>query len=111
MLAQRGQSRSCSDQGDAAVLAHILRTDREQHQPWEADTPSTRHIRSQVTLLLNLTKSITRYSNQLRALLWRYYPVAADLFSCLDTQIALAFIETYPTPQAAKPIFRTFPIE
>jgi transposase len=64
--------------------------------------PLTRHIRSQVTLLLGLTKSITRHSNQLRALLWRYYPVAADLFSGLDTQIALAFIEAYPTPQAAK---------
>ena len=96
------QSRSCSDGGDATVLAHIMRTDRHLHTQWEADTPLTRQIRSQVTLLLGIKQAIVRHTNQLRALLWRYYPVAADLFSCLDTYIALAFIQAYPTPQAAK---------
>jgi transposase len=96
------QSRSCSDEGDAQVLAHILRTDRELYAPWIADAPLTRQVGSQVRLLLNLKRSVVRYSNQLRSLLWRYYPVAANLFSGLDVYIALAFIQSYPTPQAAK---------
>lgn len=101
------QSRSCSDGGDALVLAHILRTDRELYTPWKADMPSTRQIRSQVKSVLGLKRSVVRFSNRLRTLLWRYYPVAADLFSGLDTQIALEFIQAYPTPQAAKRLTRT----
>jgi transposase len=45
---------------------------------------------------------VVRFGNQLRSLLWRYYPVAANLFSDLDALIALEFIQAYPTPQAAK---------
>ena len=96
------QSSSYSDKSDAAVLAHVLRTDRHLYTPLEADQPLTRQIRSQVKLVLNLKRSVVRLGNQLRTLLWRYYPVAADLFSGLDRQIALHFIQTYPTPQAAK---------
>jgi len=96
------QSRSCSDPADAAVLAHILRTDRKLHQPWVADTSLTRQIRSQVKLVDNLTRNIVRFTNQLRGLLWRYYPIAANLFSSLDSQIALKFIQAFPSPQAAK---------
>jgi len=100
------QSGSCSDKSDAAVLAHILRTDRELYTPWEADMPLTRQIRSQVKALLNLKRAVVRFGNQLRALLWRYYPLAAELFSDLDTQIALQFIQAYPTPQAAQRLTR-----
>jgi transposase len=106
------QSRSCSDAGDAEVLAHVLRSDRELHRPWVADTPLTRQIRSQVKVVLNLTQNVVRFSNQLRDLLWRYYPIAADLFSSLDRYIALQFIQAYPTPQAGKALtqadFTTF---
>jgi len=106
------QSRSCSDAGDAAVLAHILRTDRHRYSPWKPDTPLTRQIGSQVKTILNLTRNILRFSNQLRDLLHRYYPVAADLFSGLDRPIALHFLLAYPTPQAASALsqaeFTTF---
>jgi transposase len=95
------QSRSISDAADAFVLANILRTDRHLYAPWEADMPITRRIRSQVRLVMNLKRIVIRLSNQLRNLLWRYYPVAADLFSGLDRQIALQFIQAFPTPQAA----------
>lgn len=94
------QSRSISDAADAFVLANVLRTDRHMYTPWEADMPITRRIRSQVKLVMNLKRTVVRLSNQLRNLLWRYYPLAADLFSGLDTQIGLRFIQAYPTPQA-----------
>jgi transposase len=74
------QSRSCSDSGDAEVLAHVLRTDRELHKPWQPDSPLTRQIRSQVSVVYNLTRNVVRLTSQLRDLLWRYYPVAAELF-------------------------------
>jgi len=96
------QSRSASDKSDAVVLAHILRTDRHLYTPWHANQPITRQVGSLVKLVNDLKRSVVRFSNRLRALLWRYYPIAADLFSDLDQQIALQFILTYPAPQAAK---------
>ena len=96
------QSRSRSDSGDAFVLANVLRTDRDQYSPLEADMPLTRQICSQVHVVRNLKRNILRFGNQLRSLLWRYYPIASHLFSQLDQIISLAFIQAYPTPQAAK---------
>jgi hypothetical protein len=100
------QGSSYSDKSDAAVLAHILRTDRHLYTPLRPDRPLTRQICSQVKLVMNLKRTVVRFGNQLRALLWRYYPLAADLFSGLDQQIALHFIQTYPTPQAAQLLTR-----
>lgn len=101
------QSRSASDKSDAVVLAEVLRTDRHLYAPWHADQPLTRQIGSLVKLVHDLTRSIVRFTNRLRSLLWRYYPLAADLFSDLDQQIALQFILAYPTPQGAKLLTRT----
>jgi hypothetical protein len=100
------QSRSISDAADASVLANILRTDRHVYVPWEADMPITRRIRSDVKLVMNLKRTVIRFSNQLRNLLWRYYPVAAELFSGLDHQIALEFIQAFPTPQGGLALTR-----
>jgi transposase len=100
------QSRSASDKSDAVVLAEVLRTDRHLYAPWHADRPITRQIGSLVKLVHDLKRSVVRFSNRLRSLLLRYYPIAADLFSDLDQQIALQFILAYPTPQEAKRLSR-----
>jgi transposase len=96
------QSRSVSDQSDAFVLADAMRTDRHLYPAWYPDQPLTRQIASQVRLLRDLKRSILRFCNRLRALLHRYYPMAAELFSDLDTQIASHFIMAYPTPRLAQ---------
>ena len=96
------QSRSASDKSDAVVLAHILRTDRHLYTPWHADQPLTRQIASLVKLVHDLKRSVVQFTNRLRNLLWRYYPLAAGLFSDLSRPIALHFIEAYPTSQQAK---------
>lgn len=96
------QSRSSSDKSDAVVLAEVLRTDRHLYTPWHADQPITRQIGSLVKLVHDLQRSIICFTNRLRSLLWRYYPIAAELFSDLDQQISLHFIQAYPTPQEAK---------
>ncbi len=95
------QSGARSDQSDAFVLADVLRTDRARLQPWKPDHVLTRQLRSRVSLLTHLTRNIVRLSNRLRAVLWRYYPAALNVFSTVDAQIALDFVRLYNTPQAA----------
>ena len=48
-----------------------------------------------------------RMTNQLRQVLKQYYPVMLQLFSDVNTKIALAFLQTYPTPQLAHDLTRT----
>ena len=96
-----GSSRARTDQSDALLLADIVRTDQSRLQPWHPDSLLTRQIRAKVSLCAFVTRNIVRTSNRLRAVLLRYYPAALQVFSSLRTQIALAFIQTYPTPQAA----------
>jgi transposase len=106
------QSSSRSDRRDAFILADLLRTDRHRFVPLTADLPLTRKLCSLVRLLSTVKENAGRVSNQLRDLLWRYYPVAAELFSRLDQPLTLAFIQAYPTPQAAQRLtlaeFRAF---
>jgi transposase len=40
-------------------------------------------------------------ANQLRSLLQSFWPGAAEIFADIDSPVALAFIERYPTPEAA----------
>lgn len=89
------------DERDGHLIAEVLRTDRGRLQPWSPDRPLTRQIRAKVSLLHYLTKQKVRCSNRLRAVLLRYYPVALQLFGLWSSQISLAFIQHYPTPQAA----------
>jgi len=107
-----GSSRARTDQSDALLLADIVRTDRSRLQLWQPDSLLTRQIRAQVSLCSFVTRSIVRTSNRLRAVLLRYYPAPLEVFSNLRTQIALTFIQAYPTPQAAKVLtfdaFQTF---
>jgi transposase len=98
---RQGQSGARTDASDAWLIADILRTDRARLAPWYPDSLLTRQIRAKVSLILHLTQQSTRLSNRLRAVLLRYYPAATQVFSHLRTQIALHFIATYPTPQAA----------
>lgn len=106
------QSGARNDQSDAFVLADVLRTDRARLQPWQPDHVLTRQIRSRVSLLGHLTRNIVRLTNRLRAVLWRYYPAALNVFSALDTRIALEFVRLYSTPQHAAALtlteFKTF---
>ncbi len=95
------QSGARTDQSDAFVLADVLRTDRARLQPWKPDHVLTRQIRSRVSLLGHLTHQSVQLSNRLRAVLWRYYPAALNVFGTLDAQITLEFVRLYSTPQHA----------
>jgi len=96
-----GPSRANTDQSDAHLLADMVRTDRARLHPWQPDSPLTQEIAARVSLERCLTRSIIQFTNRLRQTLWRYYPNASEVFSSLDTLIALDFICAYPTPSAA----------
>lgn len=96
-----GQSGSRTDKQDGRLIADVLRTDQARLQRWYPDSLLTRQMRAKVSLINHLTRNSVRWSNRLRAVLLRYYPAALEVFSSLKTQIALEFIQAYPTPQAA----------
>ena len=95
------QSGARSDRRDAYLIADLLRTDGQRLYPWHPDSALTLQLRAQVRWGLRLGCQQRRLSNQLRAVLLRYYPAALQVFGALDSQITLHFIQTYPTPQAA----------
>lgn len=95
------QSGAKDDRWDARLIADMLRTDQERYPQWRPDSPLTRQIRAAVRFVNHLNKELVRNSNRLRAVLLRYYPAALKVFSHLDAPISLAFIRSYPTPQAA----------
>jgi transposase len=103
--AYRNRQRSSgahTDESDAALLASIMRTDRDSHRRLSPNTPLTQQMLVQVRLIETLRRSIQRQENQLRDVLCRIYPQALDLFSELTAQISLQFLVTYPTVQEAQ---------
>jgi transposase len=95
-----------TDKSDAALLAGVLRTDRDSHRRLRPNHPLTRQILAQVRLIETLRCSIQRQSNQLRDVLHRTYPQALGLFCDLTTQISLQFLMAYPTAQQAQTLSR-----
>jgi transposase len=96
------QSGAKDDRWDAHLIADMLRTDQHRYTPWQPDSLLTRQIRSCVRMVVQINKELIRNTNRLRAVLLRYYPAALNLFARVDAPILLAFIQTYPTPQAAE---------
>ena len=95
------QTNAHHDQQDAYVISDMVRTDQARFQPWHPDSALTQQLRAKVSLVLYLTREMTRTSNRLRAVLVRYYPAALHIFSNPLPQIAWQFIEAFPAPQAA----------
>jgi transposase len=97
-----GSSGARTDQRDAHLLADMLRTDRARFALWKPNGPIIRQMQVQLGFIDDLTHTITRFSNRLRAQLLRYFPSTLDLFSDLTTQITLHFLIAHPTPRAAR---------
>lgn len=94
------------DDSDAALLADILRTDRDSHRRLSPNTALTQQILAQVRLIEILRRSIQRQSNQLRAVLHRTYAPAVGLFSDLAAPVTLQFLSQYPTACEAQALSR-----
>lgn len=90
-----------SDASDAYLLADLLRTDGHRFQPLAAQGDDIRALRALVRGRDDLVATRVQLANQLRCLLQSFWPGAAEIFADIDSPIALAFIQRYPTPEAA----------
>jgi transposase len=90
-----------SDPGDAYVIADVTRTDGHRLRRLEPLSEETRALRSVVRARDDLVDQRVALSNQLQACLEAYWPGAAVIFSDVCSEICLAFLERYPTPESA----------
>lgn len=90
-----------SDAGDAYILADLLRTDGHRFEPLRAPSDTTRALRALVRTRDDLVATRVQLANQLRSLLEGFWAGAAAIFADVDSPIALAFLDRYPTPESA----------
>jgi transposase len=90
-----------SDPGDAFILADILRTDGHRLRPLAPQSDAIKALRGLVRGRDDLVRARVALANQLSGVLESFWPGAARIFSDLASPIALAFLERYPTPDAA----------
>ena len=88
-----------SDAGDAFMLADLLRTDGHRWHALQPQSAAIRALRALVRTRDDLVATRIRLANQLTALLDAYWPGATCIFAAVDSPIALAFIEQWPTPR------------
>jgi transposase len=91
-----------SDASDAYLLADLLRTDGHRFKPLAPQSDEIRALRALVRGRDDLVATRVQLANQLRSLLQSFWPGAAEVFAEVDSPIALAFIERYPTPESAR---------
>jgi transposase len=90
-----------SDASDAYLLADLLRTDGHRFTPLAPQSDAIRALRALVRGRDDLVATRVQLANQLRELLQTYWAGAGEVFADIDSPIALAFIQRYPTPESA----------
>jgi len=90
-----------SDAGDAEVIAEYLRLRQHRLVVLEPFSEATRALRAVVRCRDGMVHQRVAAANQLEACLDAYWPGAKQLFCDIFSNIALAFIEDYPTPASA----------
>jgi transposase len=90
-----------SDASDAYLLADLLRTDGARFKALRPQSDAIRALRALVRGRDDLVAARVHLANQLRSLLESFWPGAAAVFADLDSPIALAFVQRYPTPASA----------
>jgi transposase len=96
-----GASGAKSDPGDSYKLADYLRTDGHRLRRLEPADDGLRELQALVRLREDQVRARTAAVNQLWATLGNYWPGPRNLFRSLASDIALAFLTAYPTPQSA----------
>jgi transposase len=91
-----------ADPGDGYMLADILRTDGHRFQTLLPQSDAIRGLRALVRTRDDLVAERIAMANQLRSLLESFWPGAAAIFADIDSPIALAFVQRYPTATSAE---------
>src|SRR4051794_39770022 len=88
-----------SDRFDAMVLCELARTDSHRFPPLAVSRDETLALRTLVRTREELVATRVALANQLRAQLDAFWPGATRIFADIDSPIALAFLERYPSPE------------
>jgi transposase len=97
---RHGQAGGKSDPGDAAVLADILRTDRDRHRPLPVLTDQALAVKALARQHQEAIWARQAAVNRLRSLLVDFYPNALAAFPNLTHKAALEVLAAAPTPAA-----------
>jgi transposase len=91
------------DPTDAALLVDYLLRHRDQLRVWQPDTPATRELQLLAEARRDAVDQRTRLSNQLTAVLKRYFPQALVLVGHdADCPLACDFLSKWPTLSAVQ---------
>jgi len=90
-----------SDASDAYLLADLLRTDGARFNALQPQSDAICALRALVRGRDDLVATRVQLANQLRSLLESFWAGAAAIFAEIDSPIALAFLQRYPTPASA----------
>jgi transposase len=99
---RRKPSGAKTDAIDAYLLAKTGRSDLPDLRRLQPDAAQIQELKALTRDQDVLIQSQTRLVNQLTACLKAYYPVALQLFTKVQQHSTLVFLQTYPTPAAAK---------
>jgi transposase len=91
-----------SDSFDSFCLAELARTDRHRFRALVPDSDETKALKALTRAREDLVQTRVALANRLRAELEAFWPGAATIFADVDSPIALAFLERYPSPQDAQ---------
>ncbi|MET8507535.1 IS110 family transposase [Streptomyces sp. NPDC004787] len=101
MRARWGASRAKTDAGDSMKLADYLRTDGHLLPRLEPTEQATLDLQALTRTRADHVEARVAAVNQLAALLDEHWPGGKAVFASLDSDIAIAFLERYPTPASA----------
>jgi transposase len=96
-----GAARAKSDPGDSFKLADYLRTDGHQLRTLAPTLSQTLELQALTRQRADHVEARVAAVNQLAALLDEHWPGGKAVFASLDSDIALAFLDRYPTPADA----------
>jgi hypothetical protein len=97
-----GQAGGKSDPGDAAVLAHILRTDRHMHRRLPTNTNQAGAIKVLARQHQEAIWALQQTVSRLRSVLLDFYPQALQAFPNLKHHAATTVLAAAPTPGDAQ---------
>ena len=86
----------------ASCLRELARTDSHRFRVLVPDGDATKALRAMTRAREGLVRTRIGLANQLRDQLATFWPGASKVFSSVDSQIALAFLQRYPTPVDAR---------
>jgi transposase len=101
-----GQAGGKSDPGDAAILANILRTDRDAHRTLPATSEQARAVKALARQHQEALWALNQTLSRLRSVFLEFYPAALQAFPIQKHKAALAVLTAAPTPSAGRALTR-----